>query len=47
MSQVRDAMVPEPPWLAAEATAQEAGVLLARPEVAPYSCATTTRACPG
>ena len=26
-------MVPEPPWLAADATAQEAGVLLARPEV--------------
>ena len=26
-------MVPDPPWLAAEATAQEAGVLLARPEV--------------
>jgi CBS domain-containing protein len=26
-------MVPEPPWLAAEASAQEAGVLLARPEV--------------
>jgi CBS domain-containing protein len=33
MSQVRDAMVPEPPWLAADATAQEAGGLLARPEV--------------
>jgi CBS domain-containing protein len=33
VSQVRDAMVPEPPWLAAEATAQEAGALLARPEV--------------
>ena len=33
MSLVRDAMVPEPPWLAADASAQEAGVLLARPEV--------------
>ncbi|MBA3718156.1 MAG: CBS domain-containing protein [Actinobacteria bacterium] len=33
MSLVRDAMVPEPPWLAADATAQEAGALLARPEV--------------
>ena len=33
MSLVRDAMVPEPPWLAADATAQEAGGLLARPEV--------------
>jgi CBS domain-containing protein len=33
MSLVRDAMLPEPPWLAADATAQEAGVLLARPEV--------------
>ena len=33
MSLVRDAMVPEPPWLAANASAQEAGVLLARPEV--------------
>jgi CBS domain-containing protein len=33
MSLVKDAMVPDPPWLAAEATAQEAGVLLARPEV--------------
>ena len=33
MSLVKDAMVPEPPWLAADATAQEAGVLLARPEV--------------
>jgi CBS domain-containing protein len=33
VSQVRDAMVPEPPWLAADASAQEAGVLLARPEV--------------
>jgi CBS domain-containing protein len=32
-SLVKDAMVPEPPWLAADATAQEAGVLLARPEV--------------
>ena len=30
---VKDAMVPEPPWLADDATAQEAGVLLARPEV--------------
>jgi len=26
-------MVPEPPWLAADASAQDAGVLLARPEV--------------
>jgi len=26
-------MVPEPPWLATDATAQEAGALLARPEV--------------
>jgi CBS domain-containing protein len=26
-------MVPEPPWLAADASAQEAGGLLARPEV--------------
>jgi CBS domain-containing protein len=33
VSLVKDAMVPDPPWLAAEATAQEAGVLLARPEV--------------
>jgi CBS domain-containing protein len=33
VSQVRDAMVPEPPWLASGASAQEAGVLLARPEV--------------
>ena len=33
MSLVRDAMVPDPPWLAADATAQEAGALLARPEV--------------
>jgi CBS domain-containing protein len=33
MSLVRDAMVPEPPWLAEDATAQEAGALLARPEV--------------
>ena len=33
MSQVRDAMVPEPPWLAADATAQQAGALLARPDV--------------
>jgi CBS domain-containing protein len=33
MSLVRDAMVPEPPWLAGDASAQEAGVLLARPEV--------------
>jgi CBS domain-containing protein len=33
VSLVRDAMLPDPPWLAAEATAQEAGVLLARPEV--------------
>jgi CBS domain-containing protein len=33
VSLVKDAMVPEPPWLAADATAQEAGVLLARPEV--------------
>jgi CBS domain-containing protein len=33
MSLVRDAMVPEPPWLAADASAQEAGALLARPEV--------------
>ena len=33
MSLVRDAMVPEPAWLAADATAQEAGKLLARPEV--------------
>ena len=33
MSLVRDAMVPEPPWLAADASAQDAGVLLARPEV--------------
>jgi CBS domain-containing protein len=33
MSLVRDAMVPDPPWLADDASAQEAGVLLARPEV--------------
>jgi CBS domain-containing protein len=33
VSLVKDAMVPEPPWLAADASAQEAGVLLARPEV--------------
>jgi len=33
MSLVRDAMLPEPPWLAADASAQEAGALLARPEV--------------
>jgi CBS domain-containing protein len=33
MTLVRDAMVPEPPWLADDATAQEAGMLLARPEV--------------
>ena len=33
MSLVKDAMVPDPPWLADDATAQEAGVLLARPEV--------------
>jgi CBS domain-containing protein len=33
MSLVRDAMLPDPPWLAAGASAQEAGVLLARPEV--------------
>jgi CBS domain-containing protein len=33
VSLVRDAMVPEPPWLAAGASAQEAGALLARPEV--------------
>jgi CBS domain-containing protein len=33
VSLVRDAMVPEPAWLAADATAQEAGALLARPEV--------------
>src|SRR5262245_42180867 len=30
---VRDGMVSDPPWLADDATAQEAGVLLARPEV--------------
>ena len=33
MSLVREAMVPEPRTLAAEATAQEAGELLMRPEV--------------
>jgi CBS domain-containing protein len=33
MSLVRDAMVPEPASLAADATVQEAGRLLARPEV--------------
>jgi CBS domain-containing protein len=33
MSLVRDAMLPDPPWLAADATGQEAGRLLARPEV--------------
>jgi len=33
MSLVRDAMVPEPASLPADATAQEAGRLLARPEV--------------
>lgn len=33
MSLVRDAMVPEPAWLATDATAQDAGQLLARPEV--------------
>ena len=33
MTLVRDAMVPEPRTLAAEATAQEAGSLLERPEV--------------
>jgi CBS domain-containing protein len=33
MSLVRDAMVPEPASLSEEATAQEAGRLLARPEV--------------
>jgi CBS domain-containing protein len=32
-ARVRDAMVPEPRVLAADATAQEAGQLLARPEV--------------
>ena len=30
---VKEAMVSEPPWLAEDATAQEAGVLLARSEV--------------
>jgi len=40
MSLVRDAMVPEPAALAVEATAQEAGKLLARPEVrAVFVCA--------
>ncbi len=33
MSLVRDAMLPEPPWLSTGATAQDAGHLLARPEV--------------
>jgi CBS domain-containing protein len=33
MSLVRDAMLPDPPALATDATAQEAGKLLARPEV--------------
>jgi CBS domain-containing protein len=33
VSLVRDAMLPEPAWLASDATAQEAGALLARPEV--------------
>lgn len=40
MSLVRDAMLPEPASLPAEATAQEAGKLLARPEVrAVFVCA--------
>ena len=39
MSTVRDAMVPEPKALSADATAQEAGQLLTRPEVrAVYVC---------
>lgn len=33
MSLVRDAMLPDPPSLTTDATAQEAGKLLARPEV--------------
>ena len=33
MSQVRDAMVPDPASLDVEATAEDAGKLLARPEV--------------
>ncbi len=33
MSLVRDAMLPEPPWLSTGASAQDAGQLLARPEV--------------
>jgi CBS domain-containing protein len=33
VSLVRDAMVPDPAWLAVDATAEDAGRLLARPEV--------------
>ena len=33
MTRVREAMVPDPPALSGEASAQEAGELLARPEV--------------